>query len=298
MKSVCLAILNYNGARHLAELLPTALDAARGRPVVVLDNCSTEDDIRWIRKHFPAVETAVAPANDFLFSYNWLLSCRNEDVVVLLNNDVRLERDFLPPLLRHLEARDVFAACSTSRDWDDAEFTCGPARLRSHHGLYYWSYDTDRQELEHTLFASAGFAAVDRRKFVELGGFNPLFRPAYCEDFDLCFRAWRRGWRCVFEPASVVYHRENGSWGNARSTRLIERSRMLFQWSTLPATGAWLERTAMLVRTALRRPEWGLNLVRTWREWRRLRSGYAWMKTPRTELNDILRRIEEPVPLP
>ena len=30
---------------------------------------------------------------------------------------------------------------------------------------------------------------------MELGGFNRLFYPAYCEDLDLCFRAWRRGFR-------------------------------------------------------------------------------------------------------
>ena len=42
--------------------------------------------------------------------------------------------------------------------------------------------------------------AVDRNKFVELGGFNRLFAPAYCEDVDLCFRAWRQGWRCIYDP--------------------------------------------------------------------------------------------------
>ena len=56
--------------------------------------------------------------------------------------------------------------------------------------------------------------AVDRNKFVELGGFNRLFAPAYCEDVDLCFRAWRRGWRCIYEPDSDVWHRHQATWSD------------------------------------------------------------------------------------
>ena len=79
--------------------------------------------------------------------------------------------------------------------------------------------------------------AVDRMKFLELGGFDPMYRPAYCEDVDLCFRAWRRGWRCVFEPLSVALHRETGSWDGAgarRLSRMLLRNSLLFQWSSLP----------------------------------------------------------------
>ena len=48
MKSVCLAILNYNGKKHLEHLLPTACAAAKNFSgtctIVVLDNQSTDDD--------------------------------------------------------------------------------------------------------------------------------------------------------------------------------------------------------------------------------------------------------------
>src|SRR6266850_1764818 len=79
--------------------------------------------------------------------------------------------------------------------------------------------------------------AVDRRKFIELGGFNRLFYPAYGEDLDLGFRAWRRGWRCIFEPASVVYHRESASFDTSEgspSKDLMRHAQFLFQWASLP----------------------------------------------------------------
>ena len=107
MKSVCLAILNYNGRKHLEHLLPTAIAAAQkflgSCAVLVLDNRSTDPDVEWVKREFPSVRAVVAPENDFLFSYNWLLPQLQNDVVVLLNNDLRVDEHFLEPLIRHFD---------------------------------------------------------------------------------------------------------------------------------------------------------------------------------------------------
>jgi len=306
MKSVCLAILNYNGVHHLEHLLPTVADAVAGIgascPAVILDNRSTRDDRDWVTRHHPWAEIAIAPHNDYLFSYNWLLEQRTEDVVVLLNNDLRLARGFLAPLLRHFDAPDVFSAGATSRDWEDTRFTCGPVQLKAHHGLYYWDWDRDRQVCAHTLFTSGGFMAVNRRRFLELGGFNRLFFPGYGEDLDLCFRAWRRGWRCIFEPASLVYHRENGTFSH-QASRLMQRSQFLFQWSSLPPAAGWTERIAMLGLQSVRRaltgdPGWAWHILQTWCGWRRVRRQYAGMKVSAAELHSMQDRMKSALPSP
>lgn len=310
MKSACFAILNYNGVAHLEHLLPTVTQPEAGGaqrcPIVVLDNCSTQGDRAWLAEHYPQVEVATPPHNDYLFSYNWLLARRTEDVVVLLNNDLRLRLGFLPPLLRHFSESDVFAVGATSRNWEDTQFTCGPARLMSHHGVYHWDYERERQERCHTLFASGGFMAVDRLKFLELGGFNRLFWPGYAEDLDLCFRAWRKGWRCVFEPASVVLHRENGTWGKGDDdcvSRLCLRTGLLFQWATLPPAAPWLERSGFICLTAMRRlldgQSWWLRVwIAAWFEWRKRRRQFVAMKTSSEELAAILAQIAKAVPSP
>jgi N-acetylglucosaminyl-diphospho-decaprenol L-rhamnosyltransferase len=241
MKTVDLAILNYNGRKHLEYLLPTAVAEAGHYSgpcrVVVVDNGSAADELAWIEKEFPTVVIWRAPRNDFLFSYNAFAKDSAADIVVLLNNDLKLCSDFIEPLVKHLSWNDVFSVGATSRDWDDRKFTCGPARLAFAHGFYSWAYDCSSQRLQHTLFTSGGFMAVDRSKFLQLGGFSRLYHPAYCEDLDVCFRAWRRGWRCIFEPASVALHRETGSWdeaGAAGLNRMSLRNSLLFQWSSLP----------------------------------------------------------------
>ena len=304
MKSACLAILNYNGVHHLERLVPTlplaTANTAGMVNVVVLDNRSTANDVAWLARQAPELSVVVAPKNDYLYSYNAFVASRTEDVVVLLNNDLRLAPGFLPALLRHFERPDVFSVGATSRDWDDTAYTCGPARLHHHHGVYHWDWERNRQELSPTLFTSGGFMAVDRRRFLELGGFNRLFFPGYGEDLDLCFRAWRKGWQCLFEPDAVVYHRENGTF-SARAQRLMERSQWLFQWSSLPPSAGVLERTAMTALTALRRlssgdPGWLLRRSQVKSEWRRVQSSHAALMATPAELDALCQRLQPFLP--
>jgi Predicted glycosyltransferases len=305
MNSVCLAILNYNGRKHLEHLLPTACAAAKKFfgicTVVVLDNQSTEDDVAWIEREFPSVKTIVAPKNDFLFSYNWLAQKRTEDILVLLNNDLKVDHDFLAPLLRHFQSPDVFSVSARSYDWNGTVVTSGPTRLKFNNGFYSWKFDTQHQRTCYTLFTSGGFMAVDRNKFVELGGFNRLFYPAYCEDLDICFRAWRQGWRCLYEPDSVVWHRHQATWsknsiGSLSSLEL--RSLLLMQWSTFPMHRARLARLRSLLKLFLGSlfsadRIWIKTYPATLLNWIAIRRRYLWMKVQDCELSQILSRIGE-----
>jgi N-acetylglucosaminyl-diphospho-decaprenol L-rhamnosyltransferase len=305
VKSVCLAILNYNGKKHLEHLLPTACAATEkfSGPcaVVVLDNQSTGDDVAWIQREFPSVQATVAPENDFLFSYNWLAQERTEDILVLLNNDLKVDADFITPLVRHFESPDVFSVSARSYDWNAEEVTSGPARLEFKNGFYSWNFDTQHWKTCYTLFTSGGFMAVDRKKFVELGGFNRLFAPAYCEDVDLCFRAWRRGWRCIYEPESIVWHRHQATWSHnsVSSPGSLElRNLLLMQWSTFPMRKGRWARLKSLVKLFIGSlfsgdRVWIKTYPATLVYWLRVRRHYFWMKVHDQELSQILSRIEK-----
>jgi N-acetylglucosaminyl-diphospho-decaprenol L-rhamnosyltransferase len=305
MKSVCLAILNYNGKKHLEYLLPTACAAANKFSstcaVVVLDNQSTDGDVTWVKREFPSVEAIVAPKNDFLFSYNWLAQQRTEEILVLLNNDLKVDPEFLAPLVRHFESPDLFSVSARSYNWNAAEVTSGPARLKFNNGFYSWKFDTEHQKTCHTLFTSGGFMAVDRNKFVELGGFNRLFYPAYCEDLDICFRAWRRGWRCIYEPDSQVWHRHQASWSNHSNGSLNSlelRNSLLMQWSTFPMRRGRLARLQSLLKLLIGSLAFGNRVwikvyPTTLIHWLAMRRNFFWMKVCDRELSQILSRIEK-----
>ena len=82
--------------------------------------------------------------------------------------------------------------------------------------------------------------AVDKAKFNALGGFLPIFKPFYWEDFDLGVRAWRRGWKTLLEPNSIVLHQERGSiQDNVKRQRVrqaLQRNKLVAEWIHLPAS--------------------------------------------------------------
>jgi GT2 family glycosyltransferase len=302
-----LAILNYNGRHHLEHLLPTAIREAHSYGldcrVVVIDNQSPADDAAWVRENYSGVEVWVAPRNEYLFSYNEYAKQSAAEVLVLLNNDLKLCKDFLPPLLRHFDSQDVFAVSAASKNWDGDKCTFGPMLLKHHHGDYYWNPDYERQINSHTLFCSGGFMAVEREKFLKLGGFSPLYYPAYTEDVDLCFRAWRKGWRCLYEPQSVVLHREHGSWDSlsgSKVDRLMLRGRLLFSWSTLPrSVSLYEEYCYFLYKSAfklLHGEIWFIKIfLGTWCEWKKIHDRYSDLKISLEELRQIQKSLSIPI---
>lgn len=241
---VRIVVLNYNGEKYVEECFPSIVRAAANAEypvrVTVLDNLSTDRSLEMIRSRFPDVEVVVAPENRVLCSYNDYLGTVDEPVVILLNNDLRVAEDFLGALVRpFLNRDDVFMVTPKSLT-PDGQYDTGRCRSRIKAGLF-WSACRFPGYKEKTgapsATTSAGYGAFDRLKFLELGGYDDLYLPGRLEDNDICFRAWRKGWKSLYEPASVVYHLGAASfkvkYGEERTLVLAHRNSFLFFWKNI-----------------------------------------------------------------
>ena len=76
-------------------------------------------------------------------------------------------------------------------------------------------------------YGSAACLVIRRRDFLNVGGFDPVYYPAYCEDVDLAFRLGEAGLRTIYEPRATVIHAGSVSTDSVRRDRLIERNRRL-----------------------------------------------------------------------
>ena len=64
------------------------------------------------------------------------------------------------------------------------------------------------------VFGPSGGAALYRRAMLdEIGGFDVSFF-AYLDDVDLAWRARMGGWRCLYAPQAIVYHRHSATFGH------------------------------------------------------------------------------------
>ncbi len=94
-------------------------------------------------------------------------------------------------------------------------------------------------------------SAYDRKKFVELGGFDDIYAPYTWEDTDLGYRAWKSGIMFIYEPKSVIYHYESYTFDQEtkkiRGRRIISRrNSFLFTWKNLTDLKLILAHVALL----------------------------------------------------
>jgi GT2 family glycosyltransferase len=233
-------------ARDLVEkYLPSVVAALEGNSeneIILVDNASTDGTAEFVRKSFPTVKLLSMPANlGFGGGSNAGFRAASNDVVVLLNNDMRVKPDFLQPLLKGFTDERVFSvSCQI--------FFSDPARRREETGLSqaWWKdgslrvrhrVDEGVQALYPCFYGGGGSTAYDRQKFLELGGFDPLLAPFYLEDTDLGYLAWKRGWKVLYQPKSIVYHEHRGTIGRrfseARIRSVLAKNYILWSWKNI-----------------------------------------------------------------
>jgi GT2 family glycosyltransferase len=232
-----LLVLNYNGL-HLLEGCFDTLGAATAygqrHDVYLIDNGSTDQSLTYTETKYPWVKIIRAPRNAFLFTYNDVIPDLDTEAILLLNNDILVEADFIEPLLHHLEQPDVFAVNTRVLTGDRVTPQGSRTEGGFHRGLWYYNQLPDIERTSTCFFGLGGQAAFSRSKYLELGGFDELLWPLYHEDIDLSYRAWRRGWRVLYEPSSVLYHlggqTSASKYKRAELDRIVAQNTFLIQW--------------------------------------------------------------------
>ena len=194
---------------------------------VSFDNASNDDSIAYLEAHWPEVEILREP-NRGLASFNSVLSRRDEPVLLLLNNDVKLDPDAVGPLLARFEEHDdAFLSAPQCWTFDGREYEGMRTRVRTRFGLVQGMSRVPGHEVAAKIpdfTAAAGpVLAVDRSRFLAIGGYDSLYFPGRIEDLDLGFRGWMAGWRGYYVPESMAYHRGFGSFGGRKEDAELHR---------------------------------------------------------------------------
>ncbi len=257
-------IPNWNGRALLQRFLPSVVHALAGNPdneIIVVDNASIDGSVGFIREQFPQIKVLRMRQNaGFGGACNAGVAAAQNDVVVLLNNDMRVEPGFLPPLLDKFSDPHLFAVSSQI-------FFSDPNRRREETGLTETWWENGQLGVTHHIdpaireafpcaYPGGGSSAVDKRKFLELGGFDELFRPFYYEDTDLGRLAWTRGWSILYEPNSVVHHEHRGTIGRRYKKDFVQgvirKNALLYCWKNIGNWGMLFQHFRSCIGASLR----------------------------------------------
>jgi len=224
--NISVAIPNWNGEVVLPRCLTSlrrAIDTAgldSAVDIVIADDQSTDCSLEVVRRDFPTVRLIeMAQRSGFGVTANTALANCANDYVLLLNNDVYVEDDFFLHWNRHFEDPTMFAVTSWMLRWDRRTVDSGRRVGVWDKGLIRHWVIHDRGQAAPSLYACGGASVFDKSKFLTIGGFDPLYRPMYTEDFDLSYVAWKRGWKVMYEPRCMVYHHNSYSSSRVFSQR-------------------------------------------------------------------------------
>lgn len=230
-KSISVIIPNYNGIGLLEAYLPFALEAIKNagvdHEVIIVDDCSTDDSVNFIRQKFPGIQLIVNQENrGFSFSCNRGIEAAQYELIFLLNSDVKLTPDYFSYLWKYFSQPDTFGVMGRIIDME-GDGMQDAARLPKFNGLKlktgYFYYSNNPDDRLYTLYLSGANALIDAAKLRELGGFDELFSPFYSEDLELSIRAWRLGWKCYYEHRAICRHRLSATTKNYKTPQWVKR---------------------------------------------------------------------------
>ncbi len=235
MARVSVITLNWNGTKVLSECLEGLHSQTyQSFSTIVVDNGSTDGSVDFVRRNYPEVNLVALDKNaGFCVANNIAIRSVETEYVALLNNDAVPDPLWLSKLVQAMDSHpEAGLVASKMLFYDDPEridragdsYTIAGVALLRGCGESSANYDE-----EVSIFGACAGAALYRTEMLkEIGLFDEDFFLLY-EDVDLSFRAQLRGYKCLYVPNAIVYHRASSSIGYDSSISVYYSHRNL-EW--------------------------------------------------------------------
>jgi hypothetical protein len=223
---VAVVIVNWNGAHDTLDVLAD-LDGIEGPEIrrIVVDNGSSDDSVARLRRERPDIEV-IETGRNLGFAYGNLVGIRHAladpayDWVLLINNDVEVDRGFLRPLLEACGDPGVAASGPKIYFHRPSDFIwAAGGRLRVRETV---TRELGSKQPDGPRWSVAGDVTylttccllVPRDAFEKVGLFDPLYFIGV-EDADWSRRAQDLGYRLRYVPESRIWHKVATSTGGS-----------------------------------------------------------------------------------
>ncbi len=217
------------------------LEEAHDFEVIVADDGSSDATAALVGAIGGCVRHLRQPQNlGFLGNCNAAAVQASGRHIILLNNDTLVFPGWLDGLLDPFEQFDRIGLVGSKLiNWDGT--------LQEAGGIFWrdgsaWNFGRNQDAqapefnyLKDVDYVSGASIAVPASVWRDLGGFDPAYTPAYCEDSDLAFRLRDAGYRTLYSPASQVMHHEGRSHGRDLSSgikayQVTNNQRLFERW--------------------------------------------------------------------
>jgi GT2 family glycosyltransferase len=230
---VTFIVPTYNQRALMDFCLPALVaEAGAEHQVIVVDDAGTDDTAAYVRRTYPSVQVVRLEHNEgFAGAVRAGIAASTTPLFALVNNDAQVRPGFLAAMAPHFDQPDVFAVCARIELPEGSQVETGRVAA-SFSGLLEPHHLPPTEGSAPTLYAGGASSVFHRARYEALGGLDTLYHPFYWEDIELGYRAWRVGWRSVFEPRASVLHQRRATigarFGDAYADQAFLRNALLF----------------------------------------------------------------------
>ena len=243
MSTASIIIPHLNGRHHL----PACLTSLRQQTcanfeILLVDNGSSDGTQAYVRDHFPEVTLLQLDRNyGFTGACNAGWRAAQGEIIILLNNDTEVDARWLQEITAAFHRRPdvgIIASKMLLFDQRDHFHTAGDFYrldgIPGNRGV--WQQDVGQYDTEEEVFGACGGSAAYRRQLLDEIGFLDDDFFFSCEDVDIAWRAHLAGWKVLYVPTAVVYHKLKATGGAVTGSYYDGRNFLYLIWKNYPAS--------------------------------------------------------------
>jgi GT2 family glycosyltransferase len=206
---IAVGIINWNSGHWLKDCIASLLATTNVADIVVVDNASTDRSLEEAAGFGDRVRFIRNESNlGFAGGVNKVFASTSAPYVLILNPDVGVRAGVVEKMQHFLEAHPKAAAIGghVGENYFPRRLPTAASLIRENLGLRKRSQEQVVQEPYEIEQAAAAALMIRRSAYLEVGGFDSRFYPAWYEDVDFCKQLQSAGWQIFFDPASQFFH--------------------------------------------------------------------------------------------
>lgn len=236
-------IVSYNTKKFLKECLESIQENVSSKisyEVIVVDNASSDDTVKFVSVHFPKVHLISSSQNlGFSKANNIGVAKSNGRYVLFLNPDTVVYKNTIESIVAFMDEHEDGGAATCYLEmpngklddashrgfptpWNAMSYFSGLAKLFPK-TQFFNGYNLGFKDLTkiHEIDALAGAFMLVRRGAGESVGWWDEDYFFYGEDLDFCYQLKKKGWKIYFVPTIKILHYKGVSGGIKKHSQHI-----------------------------------------------------------------------------